>query len=167
MFKSRIIMEGHTHQTLHNVQNWEGMKIKTTIISNRMPKIMYLWIVTKTKTMELAMINNSTIKWILKTRFMITKRPNCLTIGITTILQTVEMITIEINIPLTIRITTIIKMITLHTPTMTTKNSLQEMAPKPELSNLNLTMMSSIINNSQLSIKINKIPGLKHRLVLL
>jgi len=160
-------MEGHTHQTLRNVQNWEGMRIKTTIISNQMLKIMYLWIVTKTKTMELAMINNSTIKWVLKTPFMTTKRPNCITIGITTIPLIVEMITIEINIPLTIRITTIIKMITLHTLTMTTKNSLQEMASKPEPSNLNHTMMSSIINNSQLSIKINKIPGQKRRLVLL
>jgi len=113
------------------------------------------------------MINNSTIKWVLKTPFMTTKRPNCITIGITTIPLIVEMITIEINIPLTIRITTIIKMITLHTLTMTTKNSLQEMASKPEPSNLNHTMMSSIINNSQLSIKINKIPGQKRRLVLL
>ena len=166
MFKSRIIMEVHTHQTLRNAQNWKGMKIKTTTISNLMLKVMCLWIITKTKTMQLAMISN-TIKLVLKTRFMITKRPNCPTIGITTILRTVEMTTIEINIPLTIKISTIIKMITLHTPTMTKKNSLQEMAPKPEPSNLNLTMMSSIINNSQLSIKINKIPGLKHRLALL
>lgn len=112
------------------------------------------------------MINHSTTKWVPKTHFMTTKEPNWLTTGTTTILRTVETITVETNFPPTIKIATITKMITLHTPTMTAKNSLQEMALKPELNNLNPITMNSIINNSQLSIKINKIPGQKHRLAL-
>ena len=109
-----------------------------------------------------------------------TKRHSYIIIGtLTTTPQTVEMITCPSIITIGTNIlhraiikiaTTIttIKMTTLHIRIMTTKsnNSLREMLPRREPSSPNHhTMMSSIINNSRLSIKLNKIQGQRHRLV--
>lgn len=108
-----------------------------------------------------------------------TKRHSYIIIGtLTTTPQTVEMITcpsiitIGTNILhraiIKIATTTTTKMTTLHTRIMIPKSnsSLREMLPRLGHNSPNHhTMMSSIINSSRLSIKLNKIQGQRHRLV--
>lgn len=164
-------MVGRTRQILGNAHSWERTRIKTTIISNRMQRIMYLWIVTKTKIMDM-INNNNTLRWGRRIHSITTKETKWQIIGTTiTTLRTVGMITRSIIIGTnihylaTIKIVTItIKMITLHIRiTIIRSNNQQEMLPRPGHSSPSLTMMSNIINNSQLSIKINKIPGPRHK----
>lgn len=61
------------------------------------------------------------------------------------------------------KIRTIIRMITLHTLTMTIKNNLQEIIARPEPNNQNLTIKNNIINNNPSTIKINKTLDQKHK----